>query len=96
MRKQTKGKFRVLKSRNLFIVAVLLVAIAAFASAVSASTIYFITESYGETYWLSCGSSAGNYVALCPAGGGECTVDQGTAQQEADRMCADRGHLLVY
>jgi len=43
---------------------------------------------YGETFWVSCGSSAGNYFALCPADGGPCTVDQGFTQQEADAECA--------
>jgi hypothetical protein len=93
MPKQTKRESLVLKSKALLILAVLAVCVAASAKVVYASTIYFISESYGETYWLSCGSSAGNYVALCNANG--CTVDQGTAQQEADMMCAERGHLLV-
>lgn len=42
----------------------------------------------GETFWLSCGSSAGNYFALCPAGGGPCTITDARAQPEADLMCA--------
>lgn len=44
----------------------------------------------GETFWLSCGSSAGNYFALCPAGGGPCTITDSRAQPEADMMCAQR------
>lgn len=64
--------------------------------AVHASNIYCLGSNchggYGETFWLSCGSSAGNYFAVCPADGGACTVEQGFAQQEADAECARRGH----
>ena len=41
----------------------------------------------GETFWLSCGSSAGNYFALCPAGGGPCTVTDSRTDPEANIMC---------
>lgn len=44
----------------------------------------------GETFWLSCGSSAGNYFALCPAGGGPCTITDARAQPEADMLCAQQ------
>ncbi len=47
---------------------------------------------YGETFWLSCGSSAGNYFALCPADGGPCTISDERTQPEADSECAERGH----
>lgn len=91
MPKQINHKFRAVKGRVLFMVAVLVVTVAASVSVVFAE-IYYIGGSAGETFWLSCGSSAGNYVALCPAGGGPCTVDQGFAQEEANRLCAERGH----
>lgn len=45
----------------------------------------------GETFWLSCGSSAGNFFALCPAGGGPCTITDTRAQPEADMLCAQQG-----
>lgn len=64
--------------------------------AVNASSLYCLGNNcngnYGETFWLSCGSSAGNYFAVCPADGGTCTVEQGFAQEEADYECALRGH----
>jgi uncharacterized membrane protein YphA (DoxX/SURF4 family) len=78
-----------------FTTAVAIVFMASTALVVNASWIYCLQNcsgGYGETFWLSCGSSAGNYFALCPAEGGACTVDQGTAQQEADYECAQRGH----
>lgn len=78
-----------------FTAAVAIVFMASTAIVVRASWIYCLQNcngGYGETFWLSCGSSAGNYFALCPADGGPCTVDQGTAQQEADAECARRGH----
>jgi hypothetical protein len=56
------------------------------AIAVQASTIYYLGSSYGETYWLSCGSSAGNYFVICNAQG-QCFPDSGHAQQEADDAC---------
>lgn len=78
-----------------FSAVIALVVAASTSIAVHASNIYCLQNcngGYGETFWLSCGSSAGNYFALCPATGGACTVDQGTAQQEADYECAIRGN----
>lgn len=44
----------------------------------------------GESFWLSCGSSAGNYFALCPVNGGPCTISDARAQPEADMLCAQQ------
>jgi hypothetical protein len=41
--------------------------------------------------WLSCVSSDGNYIMLCPAGGGPCYGDSFVAP-EANAECAKRGH----
>jgi hypothetical protein len=38
-----------------------------------ASVEYLYTDSCGNTYWYSSGSSAGDTVWRCPAGGGPCT-----------------------
>lgn len=65
------------------------------AIAVRASDIYCLQNcsgQYGETFWLSCGSSAGNYFALCPADGGPCTISDERTQPEADYECEQRGH----
>jgi uncharacterized membrane protein YphA (DoxX/SURF4 family) len=58
-----------------------------------ASAIYCLQNcdgDYGETFWLSCGSSAGNYFVLCPADGGTCSIVDERAQPEADYECARR------
>jgi hypothetical protein len=39
-----------------------------------AGTVYYIgTDQDGNTYWVSCGSSAGNSSWTCPPNGGACT-----------------------
>jgi hypothetical protein len=62
------------------------------ASAAQASIIFCIdgcNGSGGETTWLSCGSSAGNYLMICPAGGGKCYSDP-FVDPEANMLCASR------
>jgi len=80
--------------KRLFLTTVIAALLVTTATVAYASSIYHMRtdEITGETFWLSCGSSAGNYFALCPPGGGTCTVDQGAAQQEANYQCARRGH----
>lgn len=73
-------------------VAALAVVFAASSAVAVHAAVFHISTNYGETLWLSCGSSAGNYFAYCPANGGTCWVDQGIAQQEADAECALRGY----
>lgn len=75
---------------NAFYAVIALVLLASTAVVTRASAIYCLSNcegNYGETFWLSCGSSAGNYYALCPADGGACTV---IYVQEADSECAKR------
>ena len=80
---------------KLFLVAVLLVA-----SVTAYAEIYYIPDdntSGGPTF-LSCGSSAGNYIAVCPdpdegCSNCPCTICQDAdCQEEANRQCAARGH----
>jgi hypothetical protein len=91
--------FKSLRNRLRLTIAVAVLAFAVVASTsivVQASTLICRSGcdgSGGETLWLSCGSSAGNYFALCPAGGGTCTVDQGLAQQEANDLCSNIQNL---
>lgn len=72
-------------------VAALAVVFAASSAVAVRADLFYISSNYGETLWLSCGSSAGNYYAYCPENGGSCWVDQGAAQEEADAECAKRG-----
>lgn len=71
---------------------VLLMLVASMASTVQASLTCLsgCDGRGGETFWLSCGSSAGNYFALCPANGGPCTITDQRAQPEADMLCAQQ------
>ncbi len=50
---------------------------------------------YGETTWLSCGSSGGNYFATCPADGGPCRISDARSQPEADAMCQQRNNQML-
>ena len=81
--------------KRLFLAVAAAILLTASSTVTYANSVYYLMPAFGGgTLWLSCGSSAGNYIALCPAGGGECTVDQGTAQQEADQMCYYREMML--
>jgi hypothetical protein len=82
-------------TKRLFLTAVIAALFVTTATIAYANAVYHVrTDASGETFWLSCGSSAGNYFALCPADGGVCTVDQGYTQQEADYQCSQRGHYM--
>lgn len=70
-------------------VAVVVVFIYLTAVAVYASTIYYRgTDQDGNTYWVSCGSSAGNSSWTCPPNGGACTD---TTDPGANAFCLNPG-----
>lgn len=50
---------------------------------------YRMSDAYGNTYWLSCGSSYGDYFYKCPAQGGPCEV---TGTEGAHQACIDIGY----
>ncbi|HEV2708559.1 MAG TPA: hypothetical protein VGV59_21780 [Pyrinomonadaceae bacterium] len=54
---------------------------------VRGETYHVDTNAGGETLWVGCDSSAGNYFALCPAKGGPCTVLDSRTDEEAAEMC---------
>ena len=58
-------------------------------TSVYASSIYFLGyDDAGNTLWVSCGSSAGNYLAAC-GGNGPCSIASGgLADFAADMLCA--------
>ena len=67
-------------------------------TAVVYAEIYPMGGSGGYTYWLSCGSSAGNYYYRCYNDGNNnvCVAcDTGPCQESADLQCAMRGHAPI-
>jgi hypothetical protein len=83
---------RLAKKLHLFTLtlAVTLVLANSSVNVVRAETYYLDTNAGGETLWLGCDSSAGNYFALCPAKGGLCTVTDARTDQEAAKKCEDK------
>jgi hypothetical protein len=79
LRKTTKKLFLAVAVVTVFISLTVVVAYA--------STIYYRgTDQDGYTYWVSCGSSAGNSSWTCPPNGGSCTD---TTDAGANAFCLD-------
>lgn len=86
---QTRIKKTTKKLLLIVIVATMLCTVAVSTSA--NYTEYRSSDQYGNTYWLSCGSSAGDCFFKCPAGGGLCE-DQGS--DGAHQACVDAGYYI--
>jgi hypothetical protein len=73
-------------TKKLFLlVAVVIVFISLTLVAAYAGTVHYLgTDQDGNTYWVSCGSSAGNSTWTCPPNGGPCTD---TTDSGANAFC---------
>ncbi|HEY8204571.1 MAG TPA: hypothetical protein VIF81_07585 [Pyrinomonadaceae bacterium] len=63
---------------------------------VCAAATYYMGDGGGWTYWLSCGSSAGNFYYKCDGGGNCQACDTGPCQESADEQCGMREPPLIY
>jgi hypothetical protein len=67
----------------------------AIATSVYANAIFLLSDDgQGNTVWLSCGGSAGNYTYTCNASGCSSMYDDpwGANQAGADEACRERGY----
>lgn len=90
MKLYTKGQVLLAFARRLTVKCIFATALlSASAMLVYANTLYSYGCRDGYCAFLSCGSSAGNYWANCPPGGGPCAIcDTSPCQETADEQCA--------
>ncbi len=88
LKRSTKNLLFVATTKKLFLAAIVAVFLTATATAVYANNLYFDGyDGYGRTIWLSCGSTAGNYVYVCEDSG--CYYSDGLSTY-ADQECSYR------
>jgi hypothetical protein len=75
---------------KLFLLGVLIATVSAATTIAYASDICLVQEGGGSTWWVSCGSSAGNYLYRCDSGG---CVDCDTPEcnSYANQLCGACG-----
>ena len=81
---------RIKRAKQLFRAIIFALPLIAAASAYANYTEHRSDDQYGNTYWLSCGSSAGDYFFKCSPDG--ICQDQGSAG--AHQACVDAGYYL--
>jgi hypothetical protein len=75
--------------RRFLFLAALALTLLATPPAFASYTEYRSSDQHGNTYWLTCGTSAGDSFFMCPAQGGLCE-DRGSLG--AHQACIDAGY----